>query len=366
MKLFKDYLIELRSHPELNPRIGVKESLSKYKDDPNIYITFTSQEKVGIKPDFGFDTPLGIYTYPLKLSWKYYNLDKKSVYNAFPFAYNRPFVYVLKADSITDMEKYSEQDWNRDLDKLKRLYKLEEIFILMHKSFEEPIMWLWNLTKDIPKRLKLPGNPVFNWNFILRKLGYSGFLDSKARGYIHPNERLQAVFLDITGFKVVNKIENRETGKGKYEIIWNNRTEEYTGFWDGQQSDKLWIYGIFNKGTWYADIWRDGIWKNGTFVNGTWKTGIWKNGIWKFGTWKNGTWENGTWIKGFWQNGIWKDGIWEDGYWDKGIWENGTWKIGNIFSMKYERYIKSRVSPKEFYKLEKESSTIEELKKKVN
>jgi hypothetical protein len=70
MKTFKQYISEARRNPEQNPKISVVQALAKYKDDPDIYISFTYVDKVGINPRSTFNTPLGIYTYPLKEMWK--------------------------------------------------------------------------------------------------------------------------------------------------------------------------------------------------------------------------------------------------------------------------------------------------------
>jgi hypothetical protein len=38
------------------------DALEQYKDDPNIFITYSDVMKVGINPRSYYDTPIGIYT----------------------------------------------------------------------------------------------------------------------------------------------------------------------------------------------------------------------------------------------------------------------------------------------------------------
>ena len=45
-------LIEARRNPEQNPKVPVIDQLRKYKDDPNIFISFTDIPKVGIRPGY--------------------------------------------------------------------------------------------------------------------------------------------------------------------------------------------------------------------------------------------------------------------------------------------------------------------------
>ena len=86
-----------------------------------------------------------------------------------------------------------------------------------------------------------------------------------------------------------------------------------------------------------------------------WVNGIWKKGIWEDGYWKNGFWEDGYWINGFWENGTWGGGVW-----GSGIWGNGE-----IFSKKFDTFVKSKISPKEFYNIEYKVDTLEQLKDEV-
>ena len=63
-------LFEARKFPTLNPKLSAYDQLKQYKDDPSIYISFTEINKIGINPVSKWDTPLGIYCYPLKDTWQ--------------------------------------------------------------------------------------------------------------------------------------------------------------------------------------------------------------------------------------------------------------------------------------------------------
>lgn len=68
--------LEARRNPELNfdGRLNDRRSsafgyLSQFKpisgDDPTYFVTFTEIPKVGINPQSKYQTPIGIYTYPI-------------------------------------------------------------------------------------------------------------------------------------------------------------------------------------------------------------------------------------------------------------------------------------------------------------
>ena len=70
MKSYKLFLSEKRSNPDKNPKLSAYDYLEQYKDDPDVYISFTDISKIGINPRSDFNTPNGIYTYPLREMWK--------------------------------------------------------------------------------------------------------------------------------------------------------------------------------------------------------------------------------------------------------------------------------------------------------
>lgn len=70
-------------------------------------------------------------------------------------------------------------------------------------------------------------------------------------------------------------------------------------------------------------------WYNGSF-----------SGVWEFGEWHNGKFYNGVWLDGFWYNGIFENAVWV----------SGKWKKGKIFNKSKSLCVKSKVSPKCFFK----------------
>ena len=314
MKRYKP-LFEARSHPELNPHVGAWDYLEKYQDDKDVYISFTAIDKIGINPQSHYNTPVGIYCYPLSEFYKNYigtgnNIKQTqvSIGTFAPFAGNSQYINFIrvkdKSHFVNDMyTDYGSNDYDRDIKILRNLYsilvlesseklkKFIHIFIrelksynldnidlkevqsitrsvnvhefsgafnklltirissetfslfIKYKSLEKitdqeifdrvspsnnlltpiilegletakehnPIMSMWNITRLLSEKLSSnKKQAATKWNLILSKdLGYSGFADKSGKGYIHPSEPMQAVFLNTRAFELIARLENK-------------------------------------------------------------------------------------------------------------------------------------------------------------
>jgi hypothetical protein len=217
MKLYEILpLFEARKNPENNPKFSPYEQLVKYKDDPNVYISFTTVNKLGLNPVNRFDTPTGIYSYPLSVVWTKYNIDKRKSMRVLPFATNRKYIQVFRRDDagrfVDGLENYDDIDLDNDLSILRRMYKNKEDIIqhaIKSAYGDTDFGKFWNVT-----RLLADKNPN-EWASILRGLGYSGFNDATGTGLIHHKEPFQAVFLKKSGVKHIGTILNDATAENK-------------------------------------------------------------------------------------------------------------------------------------------------------
>jgi len=141
MMLYKSSIKEARKNPDRNPHVGAWDYVDKYKNDEDVYISFTEIDKIGINPKSKFNTPVGIYTYPLKeFSEKYifgsisavdehnkiYN--KNTVGSYAPFAGSAKYISFIrvkdKSHFIEDMYKdYGSDKYDKDIKILEEKYK---------------------------------------------------------------------------------------------------------------------------------------------------------------------------------------------------------------------------------------------------
>jgi ankyrin repeat protein len=231
MKIQKNILLELRKNPELNIKTDPVKEIEQYSKDPDVYISYRSIDKIGINPKSKYNTPNGIYTYPLKEIFP--ALQQGGISNV-PFAGDENYVYVIKLKPnykkhfVNNMYLYDSSNYDVDIQKLKTHFIPKH---LTEKEFDDiknkglsdaknknPITSMWNITRV------LANYKPNNWNFILRKvLGYCGFADKSGRGIIHESEPIQAVFLDPTCFTVLSRIQKNYTNiKKDFDYYINN------------------------------------------------------------------------------------------------------------------------------------------------
>lgn len=282
---------------------------------PEKAVRDTKSPKVGINPRSHYNTPLGVYTYPLKEIW--HDIKTSRSLQRVPFKGDSPYIAVLKRNDrcqkkfIKSIEAYSDKDKQMDEDLLKRhfvpaLLTEEQFQYLKDCSYNSSskhnaIYSMWNLTrilslylallekgdifkdtgqwingefikekptplgkedsyKKLKERIESVGQgyelfpdkqegklniPSVKWNKIMsRILGYAGFADKTGEGYIHRNEKIQAVFFEPTAYIVLENIKNENKGDalvGEYAS-----TKDQQKVWDtlkklpaGHRSEKI-------------------------------------------------------------------------------------------------------------------------------
>jgi hypothetical protein len=223
MKSFRSFLIEDRPIPHTNGIVN--DILKKYASDPNIFISFTSLDKIGINPHSTFTiTPNGIYTYPLK---EVFQNGKLNV----DFGIERRFLFILKSkcNNILRITKYTKTDLDNDLAKLDVSDEILSDALGMEHSKEFPAMYLYNI-------LKLLSGNQFKWASLYRKLGYCALYDDAKIGLMLGIQPVMAVFFDKKSVSVVEKLINSTK-----KIVIKSDTDLVSNL------DKLYLYKNGNK-----------------------------------------------------------------------------------------------------------------------
>lgn len=203
----------------------------------NSFVTYTDIEKVGINPKVKFDTPVGIYSYPLSYVLEK-NLDPE-------FAADRPYLNVFVLKDSTRIVELNETDFgftpkfirtgldeiplNSDFydeedltftreqkeiinyyieDNLQFLPKQVANFlrpkcleVLRNFEMRSDHSLLWLLGKEVG------GDNPARWNKFFRDVRIDGFSDN-GTGTIHPNEPWQTVVFSTRAIEVIARFEN--------------------------------------------------------------------------------------------------------------------------------------------------------------
>ncbi len=246
-------LCELRSNPDRNPRVGILDVLRQYKDRSDVFVTFTAINKLGINPQSRYNTPLGIYSYPVKELWDTYldwidpnTISIDNLDGHIPYAAESRYAILFSCqdEHVLNEETYSDDDLDRDLKKLEdmtsKYLPSSKTMIKMFKSLSvsgtkrtrafNALSTLWRVTRDLADELATAQNRKVDrvsagsdattkiWNGFFRGLGISGIADRHGRGIIHPNEPIQAVFFSTEKLKVIGTYLNKHHAPGGNEM----------------------------------------------------------------------------------------------------------------------------------------------------
>lgn len=206
------------AHLAVQQKSDALQTLSKYKDDPSIHISYTKLNKIGINPKSKYpDTPLAVFTYPLMEIWN--DIQKEGVGNIQFAATTSKYIFVLKEKTrpLMDVSNYTLAMLNADMKKLSKDIPIESINKIaaeIDKNMAggpfskkgDPFTYLRTLLYRLGIELKKKKAAVFMTARLI-ELGYSGFSDRKGQGQIHPSEPIQAFFLSPSYYTVVDMID---------------------------------------------------------------------------------------------------------------------------------------------------------------
>jgi len=220
-------LFELRRGEDKRPKSSFQEELAELIDtgvipDEQVFVTFSNINKLGINPSSAFDTPLGVYAYPLDYVLNHDRPDE------LPFAGNRTWAIVFTARGVI----YELYDENDDLDEMeeavmRKLLELADWICAGHPDAEDEIktrvfdnarleafhpdraesrMWYYTMiAAEMLTEMGIYAKTSIAWNALWRKMGITGVVDYDT-GTIHSNEPTQAVFFETKNLSLVSTL----------------------------------------------------------------------------------------------------------------------------------------------------------------
>ncbi len=273
---FKDFINEARRNPDQNPKIPVVDQLKKiFKDnyeydDPKdvvreghddlYFVSMTKVDKLGINPTSKYNTPLGIYAYPL--SYVLYQVELRNdsegteTLKSLPFAGASPFANVFKTDYNRNLvclnkENFDSVTFNHYVRKVGnflarfRIEQMEKRFGDKMDDEKREIYWknsvdmveewadksegsarvqtwggrFWYVTMRAADMMAMSSGKEQKegkvapdsllWNKLFREIGIDGVVDY-GEGIIHGAEPTQAVFFSKEPIEVVARFDNKD------------------------------------------------------------------------------------------------------------------------------------------------------------
>ena len=86
---FLEFIEEKRKNPEMNLKQTPFSIFKELKKEESWFVSFTHLDKLGINPRSIYETPLGVYCYPLK-DYQQQIEQNQTFFNSFPFASDSP------------------------------------------------------------------------------------------------------------------------------------------------------------------------------------------------------------------------------------------------------------------------------------
>lgn len=213
-------LFEKRRNPEVNKTPSYLEVISHYANLPNsdeYYVSFTDVPKIGIKPIPQWkDTPIGVYAYPIKYVFdnngqvrfsnrKYANIIKETTP---PFNKSTPSEDILtKARATYKAYLLDKLKDHPDIDYIKDDIEYY-VTTPIRATIAKEVYQLASLLASLARKEGIATPHYVLHNKLLRMVGIHSVLDN-GEGFIYDEEPIQAVFLDNTSYKLVERVETK-------------------------------------------------------------------------------------------------------------------------------------------------------------
>ena len=251
-------IFEARKNPDQNPKTPINKIVNKAVNaapgevagTANLFVSFTTVDKLGINPKSKYDTPIGIYAYPGEYVKRTVGGTKQM--SELPFAGESEYVNLFNASgniinvaTITAPEvreyykkiaelwaKISGMDWKTSVDHIERYINNAGT---KAKFPDYPGGQLWYVTMMAAREFFSSAwktTPPVAWNKLFRSIGVDGvidYTDEGGLGIIHTSEPTQAVFFTIKSVKNVKRYDNnyspaltahqQDYGKSQHEVV---------------------------------------------------------------------------------------------------------------------------------------------------
>lgn len=210
--------MRLRNIFEASNSVKVIDRLHAYADAPDVFISFSNVEKLGINPQSEWYDPFAIYAYPVK------DIMEQLEQHMYPWAATRPMAYLIRAEgNMVELQDFTTEDLDTALERIISKFRPmlmaddshEEYFysILlnwMERWADNPGKALWWVTGRLAsyvERHHPQRDSRMVWNSMFRSIGIDSVVD-RGQSIINTNEPAQGVFFSRQSFRVIDALYN--------------------------------------------------------------------------------------------------------------------------------------------------------------
>lgn len=172
--------------------------------------TMTKILKIGINPQTKYNTPAGVYCYPLD-SIRYTEL----IENELPFMSDAPYIGLVKLNWNAKWLTFGKDNGTPEQEESVAAYLKYKYDFNINDYSERPLHWnhspnarIFDMTYfcSLSQAKDTGTRPTIMWTQILKELGYDGIYDEGA-GIVHSAERTQLVCLTLNAYEKVGMYE---------------------------------------------------------------------------------------------------------------------------------------------------------------
>lgn len=246
-KILESLNLEARANPDLNPKETFHsfiENLLTKVNYENLYVSFrSSMHTTDINPKNNYQTPTGVYAYPV-ISYilstdELLKMDENVFRTKFPYQSSQPFMQFIH---IKDESKLLTKDTPKTkLDEYVK--KIQELYgniqpvnnlcnLFLNNKYRSPYInplhethKFWLFLYSIAPYINKGGAKETTITNICHKIGVDGFIDKYGDGYIHSAEKKQAVFFRIK--PIADTYIYERPDEKRYQIIYTSNKKYF-------------------------------------------------------------------------------------------------------------------------------------------
>lgn len=233
MRLTELFVIEeARREPARNIRYAPADIINRYANRDDVFVHFSNTPKLGINPKSRYNTPMGLYSYPVKYVANAISQGDRTLHKRVPFMSEAEYVTIFRETG--DISNLCEYHHAKDL--MERFELLVEE-ILEQKGFSEfqietELQGMKSFGTYRSRVSNIEGGEFWgqmyyiieqhfnsstsSWARMFQKMDVDCVVDFCGAGIIHPSEPFQAIhFNPQQTIEVIEMMENKSATGAK-------------------------------------------------------------------------------------------------------------------------------------------------------
>ena len=231
MRLKEIFTIEeARREPARNIRYTPADIINRYANRDDVFVHFSNTPKLGMNPKSHYNTPMGLYSYPVKYVADAISRGERTLHKRVPFMSEAEYVTIFRETG--DISNLC--DFNHAKDLMERFELLVRDFLeqkgtMIDSVIDHELDRMKRFAKKQARVSDIKGGELWgqmyyilneffssstsSWARMFQKMDVDCVVDVCGAGIIHPSEPVQAIhFRPQQTIEVIEMMENKSAG----------------------------------------------------------------------------------------------------------------------------------------------------------